>query len=160
MNKILLTGRLTKDPELRTTNSGLSVSSFSIAINRTFKNKEGNYDTDFFNVSVFGKQAANVSKYCFKGSLVGIEGRLQSRSYDAQDGTKRYAVDVVADRVEFLGSKKENSGSNNYISDSNFIDQIPDASLDMEPNEIAVPEGDPYKDFGSEIAITDDDLPF
>lgn len=159
MNKIMLTGRLTKDPELRTTGSGLSVASFSIAINRTFKNKEGNYDTDFFNVSVFGKQAANVSKYCFKGSLVGIEGRLQSRSYDAQDGTKRYAVDVVADRVEFLGSKKENSGSN-YVADSNFIDQIPDAPMDTYQNEIEVPEGDPYKDFGNEIAITDDDLPF
>lgn len=159
MNKIMLTGRLTKDPELRSTGSGLSVASFSIAINRTFKNKEGNYDTDFFNVSVFGKQAANVSKYCFKGSLVGIEGRLQSRSYDAQDGTKRYAVDVVADRVEFLGSKKENSGSN-YVADSNFMDQIPDAPMDIYQNEIEVPEGDPYKDFGNEIAITDDDLPF
>ncbi len=158
MNKVMLTGRLTRDPELRTTGSGLAVSSFSIAINRTFKNKEGNYDTDFFNVSVFGRQAANVSKYCFKGSLVGVEGRLQSRSYDAQDGTKRYVVDVVADRVEFLGSKKDASGSS-YLPDNSFVDQFPSAPVDM-PVEIEVPEGDPYKDFGNEIAITDDDLPF
>lgn len=158
MNKVLLIGRLTKDPELRTTNSGLAVSSFSVAVNRTFKNKEGNYDADFFNVSVFGKQAANVSKYCFKGNLIGIEGRLQNRSYDAQDGSKRYATDVIADRVEFLGSKKE--GNSNYVADSTYMDEIPEPSLDIQTNEIEVPEGDPYKDFGNEIAITDDDLPF
>ena len=158
MNKVLLIGRLTKDPELRTTGSGLEVSSFSIAVTRTFKNKEGNYDADFFNVSVFGKQASNVSKYCFKGSQVGVEGRLQSRTYDAQDGTKRYVTDVVADRVEFLGSKKD-SGTG-YVADTNFMDRIPEAPLDIVTNEIQVPEGDPYKDFGNEIAITDDDLPF
>lgn len=158
MNKILLTGRLTKDPELRTTTSGLAVASFSIAVNRTFKNKEGNYDADFFNVSVFGKQAGNVSKYCFKGSQVGVEGRLQSRSYDAQDGTKRYVTDIIADRVEFLGSKKD-SGTN-YVTDTNFMDQIPEAPMDIQTSEIEVPEGDPYKDFGNEISITDDDLPF
>ncbi len=158
MNKVLLTGRLTKDPELRTTGSGLAVASFSLAVTRTFRNKDGNYDADFFNVSVFGKQAANVSKYCFKGSQVGVEGRLQSRSYDAQDGTKRYVTDVIADRVEFLGSKKD--GNSNYVADTNFMDQIPEAPMDIQANEIEVPDGDPYKDFGNEIAITDDDLPF
>ncbi len=158
MNKILLTGRLTKDPELRTTNSGLAVASFSIAVNRTFKNKEGNYDADFFNVSVFGKQAENVSKYCFKGSQVGVEGRLQARSYEAQDGTKRYVTDIIADHIEFLGSKKD--ANTNYVADRNFMDQISDAPMDVQTSEIEVPEGDPYKDFGNEITITDDDLPF
>lgn len=166
MNRVLLTGRLTKDPEFRTTTTGLSVSSFSIAINRAFKNKEGNYDTDFFNVSVFGKQAENVSKYCFKGSQVGVEGRLQSRSYDAQDGTKRYVVDVVADRVEFLGSKKDNTPSEYSSTNiSGFVDPMPADPIDVQTNninetEIELPEGDPYKNFGDEITITDDDLPF
>ena len=158
MNKVLLTGRLTRDPELRSTTSGLEVTSFSIAVNRNFKNKEGNIEADFFNVSVFGKQAENVAKYCFKGSQVGVEGRLQSRSYDAQDGTKRYVTDVIADRVEFLGSKKD--GNSNYVADSNYMDEIPEAPMDIQQNEIEVPDGDPYKDFGNEIAITDDDLPF
>ena len=84
--------------------------------------------------------------------------KLQSRSYDAQDGTKRYVTDVIADRVEFLGSKKD--GNSNYVADSNYMDEIPEAPMDIQQNEIEVPDGDPYKDFGNEIAITDDDLPF
>lgn len=159
MNKVILIGRLTKDPELRTTTGGLNVASFSIAVNRNFKNKEGNYDADFFNISIFGKQADNVSKYCVKGNLVAIEGRIQNRTYDAQDGSKRYVTDIVADHVEFLGSKKDSQNSG-YVADRNYMDQMPEAPVDIQNNEIEVPEGDPYKDFGSEIAITDDDLPF
>jgi len=158
MNKVLLTGRLTRDPELRSTSSGLEVASFSIAVNRNFKNKEGNVEADFFNVSVFGKQAENVSKYCFKGSQVGVEGRLQSRSYDAQDGTKRYVTDVVADRVEFLSPKKDNNQG--YVADNNYMDQIPEPPMDVQTKEIEIPNENPYENFGNEIAITDDDLPF
>ena len=158
MNKVILTGRLTRDPELRSTSSGLEVASFSIAVNRNFKNKEGNVEADFFNVSVFGKQAENVSKYCFKGSQVGVEGRLQSRSYDAQDGTKRYVTDVVADRVEFLSPKKDNNQG--YVADNNYMDQIPEPPMDVQTKEIEIPNENPYENFGNEIAITDDDLPF
>ena len=158
MNKVLLTGRLTRDPELRSTSSGLEVASFSIAVNRNFKNKEGNVEADFFNVSVFGKQAENVSKYCFKGSQVGVEGRLQSRSYDAQDGTKRYVTDVVADRVEFLSPKKDSNQG--YVADNNYMDQIPEPPMDVQTKEIEIPNENPYENFGNEIAITDDDLPF
>lgn len=158
MNKVLLTGRLTRDPELRSTTSGLEVTSFSIAVNRNFKNKEGNIEADFFNVSVFGKQAENVAKYCFKGSQVGVEGRLQSRSYEAQDGTKRYVTDVVADRVEFLSPKKDNNQG--YVADNNYMDQIPEPPMDVQTKEIEIPNENPYENFGNEIAITDDDLPF
>ncbi len=153
MNKVVLVGRLTKDPELRNTNSGLPVTSFTVAINRTYKNKEGNYDTDFINVSIFGKQAENVSKYCAKGSQVGVDGRIQTRSYDAEDGSKRYVTEVVADSVEFLGSKKDNLNSNDYI------DAPSEAPVDV-PNEIEIPKEDPFKDFGSEVVLSDDDLPF
>lgn len=153
MNKVVLVGRLTKDPELRNTNSGLPVTSFTVAINRTFKNKEGNYDTDFLNVSIFGKQAENVSKYCSKGSQVGVEGRIQTRSYDAEDGSKRYVTEIIADSVEFLGSKKDNSNSNDYI------DAPSETPVDV-PNEIEIPKEDPFKNFGSEVVLSDDDLPF
>lgn len=153
MNKVVLVGRLTKDPELRNTNSGLPVSSFTVAINRTYKNKEGNYDTDFINVSIFGKQAENVSKYCFKGSQIGVDGRIQTRSYDAEDGSKRYVTEVVADNVEFLGSKKDNSNANEYT------DAPSQAPIDV-PSEIQIPKEDPFKDFGSEVVLSDDDLPF
>jgi single-strand DNA-binding protein len=152
MNKVVLVGRLTKDPELRTTNSGLSVSSFTLAVNRNFKNKEGNIEADFINISIFGKQADNVHKYCFKGSQIGVEGRIQTRSYNAEDGSKRYVTDVVADNVEFLGSKKD-AGTSSYI------DAIPDAPIDVH-NEIEIPKEDPFKDFGSEVVLSDDDLPF
>lgn len=153
MNKVVLVGRLTKDPELRNTNSGLPVASFTVAINRTFKNKEGNYDADFINVSIFGKQAENVSKYCAKGSQVGIDGRIQTRSYDAEDGSKRYVTEVVADNVEFLGSKKDGSSSHEYI-------DAPSAAPIDTPSEIEIPKEDPFKDFGSEVVLSDDDLPF
>ena len=152
MNKVVLVGRLTKDPELRSTNSGLPVSSFTVAVNRNFKNKEGVIEADFINISIFGKQADNVHKYCFKGSQVGIEGRIQTRSYDAEDGSKRYVTEVIADNVEFLGSKKDNNNSN-------YIDPIPQVQNDIH-EEIEIPKEDPFKDFGSEVVLSDDDLPF
>lgn len=82
MNRIMLVGRLTRDPEIRTMSSGSSVANFSIAVNRPFKNKEGIIEADFINIVCY-RSVENIGKYCFKGSLVGIEGRLQTRSYDA-----------------------------------------------------------------------------
>lgn len=159
MNKVVLVGRLTKDPELRSTGQS-SVASFTIAVNRPFKNREGVVEADFINASIFGVQADNVAKYCSKGSLVGVEGRIQTRSYDAQDGTKRYVTDVAAERVEFLGSKKDGS-YNEFSNNSNFVDQMPKADIDvMQKNEINIPSEDPYKDFGNEVTLSDDDLPF
>lgn len=140
MNRTILVGRLTKKPELRTTGQS-SVASFTIAVNRPFKNKDGEHDTDFINVSIFGIQADNVAKYCDKGSQVGIDGRIQTRTYDTDKGEKRYVTEVIAERVEFLGSKQEG--------------QAP-AEITQESQQ----ESDPYKDFGEEIKLTDDDLPF
>lgn len=99
MNSVVLIGRLARDPELRFTTSGKAVATFSIAVNRPFsKTKEA----DFFNVVVWGKSAEHCANYIAKGRLVGIQGRLQSRSYDAPNGEKRYVTEVVADQVEFL----------------------------------------------------------
>ncbi|WP_026478085.1 single-stranded DNA-binding protein [Alkaliphilus transvaalensis] len=99
MNSVVLIGRLARDPELRFTTSGKAVATFSVAVNRTFsKTKEA----DFFNIVVWGKSAEHSANYLSKGRLVGIQGRLQSRSYETQTGEKRYVTEVVADQVEFL----------------------------------------------------------
>ncbi len=108
MNSVVLIGRLARDPELRFTTSGKAVATFSVAVNRAFsKTKEA----DFFNIVVWGKTAENCANYIAKGRLVGIQGRLQSRSYETQSGDKRYVTEVVADQVEFLewGDRNTNS---------------------------------------------------
>lgn len=156
MNKVVLIGRLTKDPELRTTTNGIPATNFSLAVNRNFKNKEGNIEADFFNVTVWRKQAENVSKYCQKGTQVCVEGRLQNRTYDAQDGTKRYVTDVVADSVEFLS--RANSASNGSFAQD--AAGIPDQDVVSQTKETEISGDDPFKDFGSEVVLTDDDLPF
>ena len=106
MNKVILIGNLTKDPELTTTNSGISVCRFTLAVPRRFQNAEGERETDFLNITVWRNQAENCNKYLKKGSKASVVGTIQTRSYDAQDGTKRYVTDIVADEVEFLTSRQ------------------------------------------------------
>lgn len=101
MNTVNLIGRLTKDPELKNTQSGLAMCSITVAIDRP-QRQDGDKQTDFPRVQVFGKTAENVCKFCEKGRLIGIEGRIQTGSYEKQDGTKVYTTDVVANRIEFL----------------------------------------------------------
>ena len=105
MNKVILVGNLTKDPELITTNSGISVCRFTIAIGRRFPSSTGERETDFLNIVVWRNQAENCHKYLKKGSKCGVVGSIQNRSYEAQDGTKRYITEIVADEVEFLTSR-------------------------------------------------------
>ncbi|MBO7218824.1 MAG: single-stranded DNA-binding protein [Clostridia bacterium] len=107
MNKVMLIGNLTKDPEINTTSSGVSVCSFSIAVSRRFANAEGEREADFFNIVVWRQFAETCHKYLKKGSKVGIVGSIQNRSYQAADGSKRYATDIVADEVEFLSTNRE-----------------------------------------------------
>jgi len=150
MNKVILIGRLARDPEMRTTSSGISMTRFTIAVSRPFNTPDGNGQTDFISCITWRRQAENVAKYCSKGSQVAVEGRIQVGSYDAQDGTKRYTTDVVCDNVTFLGSKATNS---NFSNDNyNAMD-----SADIPTTDISE---DPFKDFGDEIALSDDDLPF
>lgn len=101
-NKIILIGRLTKDPELRTTQSGKSVASFRLAVDRGTTNPQGERETDFIDCVVWDKQAETVQRYCQKGKLVLVDGRLQMRQYVAQDGTRRTVYEVQVDRVRFL----------------------------------------------------------
>ena len=123
MNNVVLVGRLTRDPELRTTSSGLATTTVTVAINGR-PNANGERQTDFINVVVWRKQAENLCKFCQKGSLVGVQGRIQSRSYDAQDGTKRYVTEVVADTVNFLGSKNSNQTTDYGRSQSQYSGRI------------------------------------
>ena len=105
MNKAIILGRLTRDIELKITNSGKSVTSFSVAVDRGFKDADGNKQTDFIDCVAWGKAAENLATYQGKGSQIAVDGRIQVRSYEAQDGSKRKAVEVVAERIEFIGSK-------------------------------------------------------
>ncbi|REH83864.1 single-stranded DNA-binding protein, partial [Staphylococcus felis] len=111
-NRVVLVGRLTKDPEYRTTPSGVSVATFTLAVNRTFTNAQGEREADFINCVVFRKQAENVSNFLFKGSLAGVDGRLQSRSYENKEGQRIFVTEVVCDSVQFL-EPKNNGQSNN-----------------------------------------------
>lgn len=158
MNKVFLIGRLVRDPELRYTGSNIAVCSFSIAVNRNFANANGEREADFINIVVWRKQAENCKNYINQGSLVAIDGRIQTRSYDDQNGQKRYVTEVVADNVQFLETKSSreeraaNTNSSTNISPYDFV-----ADQDIPATDI---QNDPFKDFGEEIKIEDDDLPF
>lgn len=142
MNKVILVGNLTRDPELSTTGSGISYCKFSIAVQRRFANAEGNRETDFFNITVWRTLAENCYKYLRKGSKAGVVGSLQTRSYDDKDGIKRYVTDIIADEVEFLSSKQ--SSEDDFSSDNDKADQ----TGDVKPKKAELKP------------IIDDDLPF
>ncbi|HDA2710538.1 TPA: single-stranded DNA-binding protein [Staphylococcus aureus] len=113
LNRTVLVGRLTKDPELRSTPNGVNVGTFTLAVNRTFTNAQGEREADFINVVVFKKQAENVKNYLSKGSLAGVDGRLQTRSYENKVGQRVFVTEVVADSVQFLEPKNNNQQPNN-----------------------------------------------
>lgn len=109
MNQIILIGRLTKEPELKYTQSGKAVCNFTLAVNRPFA-KDGDQKADFISIQVWGKQAESAADYLAKGSQCAVSGRLQIRSYEGNDGVKKYVTEVVADRVEFLGGSQKKEG--------------------------------------------------
>ena len=139
MNKVVLIGNLTRDPELQTTNGGVSVCRFSLAVQRRFANSDGEREADFINITVWRNQAENCHKYLKKGSKCAVVGRIQTSSYDAPDGSKRYTTDVVADEVEFIGSKNggdgegytpsENAGKPEAKKQTAELEEIDDDSL-------------------------------
>lgn len=147
INRVVLVGRLTRDPELRYTPSGVAVANFTLAVNRTFTNQQGEREADFINVVVWRKQAENCANYLHKGRLAGVEGRIQTRHYDNNEGRRVYVTEVVADNVQFLESAGSNRGDQSGQNYGN----------------------DPYQDQGSQdpfasdsrpVDISDDDLPF
>ena len=160
MNKVILIGRLTRDPELRTIASGNATTSFTVAVNRNFTNQNGEREADFINCVAWRKQAENVAKYCTKGSQVAVEGRIQTRNYDAQDGTKRYVTEVIADNVQFLDTKASRENMNNNTGFNNTPSDMSPSSFSDQPSNSVDVKSDPFADFGSSIEINDDELPF
>jgi len=153
MNKAFLIGRLTRDPELRYSSNNAPIVNFTIAIDRQYTNSEGQRDTDFINIVAFQKQAENISKYVSKGSLVAVDGRIQTRNYEDKDGKRVYVTEVVADRVQFLDTK--NSSSNREKADD-----VSPADFQNEDVKETNVSDDVFADFGSSIEISDDDIAF
>ena len=132
MNKVVLVGRLTKDIELKYTQKGTAVASFTIAIDRRFKSQTGEKETDFINCVAWGAVGETASKYVGKGSQIGVAGRIQTRSYEAKDGGKRYVTEVVAEEIEFMGSagqkevvKAEKVDMNDWEPMDSELDSLP-----------------------------------
>lgn len=152
INRVVLVGRLTKDPVLRKTTNGASVVSFTVACNRLFK-QEGQPEADFINTVVWNKTADSVEKYTHKGSLVGVEGRIQTRNYDDKDGKRVYVTEVVADNVRFLDSRNAGDTNSAYVPEQ----EIPQSSEQT---------SNTYQSFSSDFTsndtldIADEDLPF
>lgn len=151
INRVVLTGRLTRDPELKTTQSGLSVASFTLAVNRQFTDSQGKREADFINCVIWRKAAENLCKFTHKGSLIGIDGRLQTRSYDNNNGQKVFVTEVVVDSFSLLESKNE-SQTNNAGNNSNGYSNNNNANTATEPA--------PFAGSGDSVDISDDDLPF
>ena len=139
MNKVILVGRLTRDPETRYAagENATAITRFSVAVNRKFKNAEGNYDADFPNCVAFGKTGEFVEKFFHKGDMIGLDGRITTGSYTNRDGVKIYTTEVTVENAEFVGSKNANAdqGSNQEFNRpvADGFMNIPDSSMDELP---------------------------
>ena len=129
MNKVIIIGRTTKDIELKQQSSGTAVAEFSIAVKRTFKNANGENESDFFNCIAFSKLAETISRYVKKGDLVGIEGRLQTRNNTNKEGRKVYVTEIIVENVEFLQTKKQEEQKPITYQDANFEEINPDDDI-------------------------------
>ena len=150
VNRAVLVGRMTRDPELRRTLQGDAVTSFTLAVNRNFTSRDGQQQADFINCVVWRKSAENVERYCSKGSLVGVEGRIQTRSYENSQGQKKYTVEVICDVVQFMETRavnEEQSKKDIYQTDYNENSLLRDLEKEFD-NSL------------NTFEISDDDLPF
>ena len=148
MNRVTLVGRLTAKPELRYTGSNLPYARFSIAVNRTFRNNDGQTEADFINVIVWRKQAENVCNFLDKGRLVSVDGRLQTGSYDDRDGNKRYTMDVALDNFEFVEGRNKAQTDVSESSEPSPYDYQDTVSV----------ENDPFAEYGDSVSIDDNFL--
>lgn len=152
MNKVVLIGRLSRDPELRHTSNNTPVCQINMAISRPVSQGK-DPETDFINVVVWNKQAENLVKYVKKGNQIAIEGRIQTRSYDNEEGKKVYITEVLANHVEFIGSNSNKTNDNQT--------QVQDNKTSYTVEEIDnIPIDDPFSNFGQRVEIDDSQLPF
>lgn len=155
MNRVELIGRITRDPELRYTGNNIATTRFTLAVNRPFQSQNGEQGTDFINIVVWRKQAENVKKYVSKGSLVAVEGRIQTGSYE-RDGQRIFTTDVVADSVQFLETKAQSQNRNTVgsvdITPQDFMQENNENEQDM--------SDEVFANFGDSVEISDDDIAF
>ncbi|MFC4558468.1 single-stranded DNA-binding protein [Virgibacillus kekensis] len=157
LNRVVLVGRLTKDPDLRYTPNGVAVANFTIAVNRPFSNQQGNREADFINCVVWRRPAENLANFMKKGSMIGVDGRVQTRTFEGQDGKTVFVTEIVADSVQFLESK---GSSQNRGDQTSGYQQNQNRNQNPNPNQNQTPEKNPFENNGEPIDISDDDLPF
>lgn len=155
INNVVVVGRLTRAVDLRYTSSGTAYASFTLATDRDFKNQNGEKETDFINCVMWRKPAENLANYTKKGSLIGIEGRIQTRNYDNQQGQKVYVTEVLAERFHFLESAK--TGNNDVLNDGGTNTLGVNKNQNTSGN---FAKNDPFTGSGDVIDVLDSDLPF
>ena len=153
MNKVILLGRLTAKPELRYTQSNTPYTRFSVAVNRSVRNADGQWENkaDFINVVAWNRNAENIAKFFDKGNMISLEGRIQTGSYDDKDGNKRYTTDVALDNFEFVESKAARAASTDTTTGGSTPYDF------QEDNSVNVEE-DPFAEFGDSVSIDDNFL--
>ena len=165
MNRVSLVGRITRDPELRTSPNNVSFVAFTIAVNRVGVNNNGEREADFINCVAFNRQADNLARFIKKGNLIGVEGKLQTRRYQATDGSSRVATEVICDMVHFLESRGTGSSQSSYNDYSSYeprnngYQSQPFAEQPRQEAPVQQPVN-PFDDIKNQFDITDDDLPF
>lgn len=190
LNRVVLAGRLTKDPELRYTPNGNAVANFTIAINRPYRNQQGEQEADFINCVAWRNQAENLANYMRKGSLIGVDGKVQSRSYDNQEGRRIFVTEILAESITFLeprGSSQPRPNTGGYAQNDSYQQQesAPQSqqqyqqqqqqqaqapsgyqqeeqqpSQSQEQREAPQTQSNPFENDGEKVDIADDDLPF
>ncbi|MCT3021087.1 single-stranded DNA-binding protein [Pediococcus pentosaceus] len=159
INRTVLVGRLTNDPELKYTGSGVAVATFTVAVNRQFTNSQGEREADFIRCQMWRKAAENFCNFTHKGSLVGIDGRIQTRSYENQQGQRVYVTEVVAENFSLLESKNSNQNNQSEQFGQNRP-QNNGQNYQNQQNGQSAPSSNPNDQFNSMPDIKDDDLPF
>lgn len=157
INNVTLVGRLTKDPDLRYTPKGDAVATFTLAINRTFTNQQGDREADFINCVVWRRQAENAANYLKKGHLTGVTGRIQTRNYDNGEGKRIYVTEVMAESVQYLEPKGSGNGGQQQ---SRQQGNSYNGSGGQSGGSYTKIDDDPFNNNGQTIDISDDDLPF
>lgn len=151
MNKVILIGRLTKEPELRKTPTGVSVCQFTLAVNRTYQDQNGERQADFISCMAWRTQAENLCKYLKKGSQIAISGSIQTRNYEDQNGVKKYVTEVVCDSIIFLEHKKTDTGYND-------LSQLEVPPIREKNNSFS--QVDPFEDIKTAFGVSSENLPF
>ena len=157
INNITLTGRLTKDPDMKYTQNGTAVTTFTLAVNRSFK-RDGEPEADFINCVVWDKTAEALANYTKKGSLIGVTGRIHTRNYENQQGQRVYVTEIICSQIVFLETQKNNAGDSLQAQQVNT--QAVHSSQNDSGNSVQNQSSDPYLSSGQTVDISEDDLPF